>query len=176
MEETGPESQQVGPEPKRATLLEDQVRLPYPVQAAPAADLTTPRPPFLVASAVKSGAARRWCSPQPSRPAGDGPSTPRSNAGDMGVLLRFPVRTVGTFTSEMRVSLACLAAQLPLTCPMVFGVAEDGSETCRLANGFVIGWSRRRCLFVGDTRSGFVDHGPFDSMAEVCRLVAYLEA
>lgn len=92
----------------------------------------------------------------------------------MGVVVQFPSRVSGRFTAEMREALARLADKTSGALPLVFGMDGDGTEFCCLANGLMIGWDRGRSLILTDTNSGYVDRGPFNSLAEVCLLIAYL--
>lgn len=94
----------------------------------------------------------------------------------MGVVVQFPRCSAGRFTPEMRSTLARHAARAPGALPLVFGTGADGSEFCRFANGLMIGWDRRGELTLTDTASGFVDHGPFHSVDEICLIVAYIAA
>ena len=95
----------------------------------------------------------------------------------MGVVLQFPgVSAERRFTPPMRDTLARFAVQAPGAFPLAFGTDSDGAEFCRLANGLMIGWDRRHRLVLTDTSSGFVDRGPFNSVDEVCLLLAYLAA
>jgi hypothetical protein len=93
----------------------------------------------------------------------------------MGTVVQFPVRRGGTFTPEMRSSLAHLAAWTPGLRPLLFGTDGDGSEFCCLANGLMVGWDRERRLVLTDTLSGYVDRGPFYGLAEVCCIIAGLK-
>ena len=92
----------------------------------------------------------------------------------MGTIVQFPVRSGNRFTPEMRSSLAHLAAQAPELRPLVFGIDGDGTEFCCLGNGLMVGWGRGRRLILTDTHSGYVDRGPFHSLAEVCRVIGQL--
>ena len=95
----------------------------------------------------------------------------------MGVLLQFPkLSTERRFTAEMRQTILRFAARAPGALPAAFDADSEGTEVCRLANGLVIGWDKRHRLVLTDTVSGFVDRGPFESVDEVCTLIAYLAA
>ena len=93
---------------------------------------------------------------------------------EKGVLLTFPGHVPGMFTPEMRNSLVAFASTIPGMRPIVFDVDKTGNETCQMANLVTIGWDRKQCLFLSDMRSGFVDHGPFGTIDEICGLIAYL--
>lgn len=100
----------------------------------------------------------------------------------MGDVVQFPVRSparlpslaAGQFTPEMRRRLAVLATAVPAYQPLVFGVDENGLECCRFADCLMVGWTRERRLMLIDATSGYVDHGPFDSLDEVCSVIASL--
>ncbi len=92
----------------------------------------------------------------------------------MGIVVQFPSHVGGRFTPEMREILARFADETPGTLPLVFGKDGDETEFCCLANGLMIGWDRGRSLILTDTNSGYVDRGPFRSLAEVCLLITYL--
>ena len=92
----------------------------------------------------------------------------------MGIVVQFPSRTGGQFTAAMRDVLVRFADGTPGASPLVFGKDDDGTEVCCLANGLMIGWDRGRHLILTDTNSGYVDRGPFRTLAEVCLLVTYL--
>ncbi len=94
----------------------------------------------------------------------------------MGVVLQFPRLIDRQFTPEMRDLLARHAAAAPCALPLTFGKDADGLEFCRLANGLMISWDRRGRLVLADTASGFVDRGPFNSVDEICLILAYLAA
>ena len=95
----------------------------------------------------------------------------------MGVVLQFPRAYADRrFTPEMRQTIFRFAQAAPDVLPVIFDADSDGVETCRLANGLVIGWDRWHRLVLTDTVSGFVDRGPFRSVDEVCMLIAYLAA
>ena len=91
---------------------------------------------------------------------------------EKGMLLPFPGRSLGTFTLEMRSSLVAFALSMPGMHPIVFDVDEVGNETCQMADHVRIGWDCKQCLFLRDMRSGFIDHGPFRSVDEICGLIA----
>lgn len=95
---------------------------------------------------------------------------------DEATILSLPGRTRWTFTPEMRNSLVAFALSMPGMLPIVFDVDKAGSEVCRMADHVVIGWDCRHGLFLRDMRSGFVDHGPFKSVDEICGLIAYIGA
>ncbi len=92
----------------------------------------------------------------------------------MGTVVQFRRYWGELFTPEMRNSLVRLAAGTPGAQPVVFGKDGDGSEFCCLGNGLMVGWDRRRRLVLTDTLSGYVDHGPFESLEEICLLVTRL--
>lgn len=92
------------------------------------------------------------------------------------LVLPFPVRFHETFAQEVRRNLARFASGSPNVFPLSFDVDADGSETCQLANQFVIGRDARGHLWISDWGSGFVDHGPFGSVSEICKLIASLGA
>ncbi len=94
----------------------------------------------------------------------------------MGIVVQFPRLIVGKFTPEMRSTLVRHATVAPGALPLVFGEDRDGTEFCRLANGVMISWDRRGRLVLTDTASGFVDRGPFNSVDEICLILAYLAA
>ena len=60
--------------------------------------------------------------------------------------------------------------------PVTFNMDKAGGEVCYMADHVVIGWDCRQRLFLSDMRSGFVDHGPFKSVDEICGLIAYIVA
>lgn len=93
---------------------------------------------------------------------------------EKGTLLPFPGRIAGMFTPEMRDSLVAFTLVMPCMGPIVFDVDEAGNETCRMANHVMVGWDCKQRLFLSDMQSGFVDHGPFRDMDEVCGLIAYI--
>lgn len=92
----------------------------------------------------------------------------------MGIVVQFPSRASRRFTAEMRGVLARFADETPGTLPLVFGKDGDGAEFCCLANGLMISWDDTHSLILTDTNSGYIDRGPFRSLAEVCLLVTYL--
>ncbi len=92
------------------------------------------------------------------------------------VVLPFPGPVNETFAREIRRNLGRFAAGSPSIFPLSFNVDGEGFETCRLANQFVIGRDPDGHLWVSDWRSGFVDHGPFGSVYEICKLIAWLGA
>jgi hypothetical protein len=94
----------------------------------------------------------------------------------MGVVVPFPGRSPSYFTPEMRSTLARHAAGAPGALPLAFGKGGDGAEFCHFANGLMIGWDRAGRMVLTDTTSGFVDRGPFNSVDEVCLILAYLAA
>ena len=94
----------------------------------------------------------------------------------MGVVVQFPRRLVGQFTPAMRSTLTRHAAAAPGALPLTFDKDSDGTEFCHLANGLMISWDRRGRLVLTDTASGFVDLGPFNSVDEICLILAYLAA
>ncbi|HEY0204821.1 MAG TPA: hypothetical protein VGC15_11810 [Acetobacteraceae bacterium] len=93
---------------------------------------------------------------------------------EKGALLQFPGRIPGTFTPEMRNSLVAFALVMPGMRPVVFDIDGNGNETCQIADHVMIGWDCKQGLFLSDMRSGFVDHGPFRSVDEICGLIAYI--
>ena len=94
----------------------------------------------------------------------------------MGVVVQFPRFFAGQFTPEMRSTLTRHAAVAPGALPLTFGKNGDGTEFCCLANGLMIDWDRRGRLVLTDTATGFVDRGPFNSVDEICLILAYLAA
>lgn len=92
----------------------------------------------------------------------------------MGVIMLFRKPLERRFTPEMRNMLTRMIDQTPGARPAVFGHDETGAEFCCLANGLQIGLDDKGKLILTDTYSGFVDHGPFNTMAEICLLIAYL--
>lgn len=90
------------------------------------------------------------------------------------LVLPFPGRFHETFAQEVRRNLARFAAESPNVFPLSFDVDADGSETCQLANQFVIGRDPDGHLWISDWGSGFVDHGPFASVCEISKLIASL--
>lgn len=94
----------------------------------------------------------------------------------MGMVVQFPRGAGGQFTAEMRRSLVRFAGRISGSHPLMFGKDGDGSEFCCLSNGLMVGWDRRQRLVLTDTLSGYVDHGPFRSLDEVCRLITCLTA
>ena len=91
----------------------------------------------------------------------------------MGVVVQFPGCGGRLFTARMRDVLVRLAETTPGLHPLSFGKDHDGSEVCRLGNGLSVGWDRRR-LVLTDTVTGYVDRGPFESLDEICLLIACL--
>ena len=94
----------------------------------------------------------------------------------MGIVVQFPGRVPGRFTQDMRDTLVRFASGIPDAFPLMFGKDGDGDEFCCLGNGLMIGCDRRNRLVVTDTSSGFVDRGPFNSIQEVCLLLACIAA
>ena len=94
----------------------------------------------------------------------------------MGVVIPFPRPVAGHFTAEMRRTLARYAAATPGTLPFAFGKNRDGTEFCRFASGLMISRDDSGSLVLTDTATGYVDRGPFDSMDEICLVIAYLAA
>ena len=92
----------------------------------------------------------------------------------VGAILPFPLPIPGMFTPEMRNSLVVFGLALPGMRPVMFELDEVGNEVCRMADCIAIGWDRRQSLCVSDVQSGFVDHGPFESVDEVFDLIAYI--
>jgi len=90
------------------------------------------------------------------------------------VLLPFPEVAEGDFVAHMRRTLARFALTAPNIFPIQFGTLEDGAEYCRLTNGFTIGRGSSGKYFITDCSSGYIDHGPFNSLYEVCRLITWL--
>ena len=91
-------------------------------------------------------------------------------------MLPFPVPAAASFVQEVQFDLAraCTGRCSPF--PIQCEASGDGAETCRLATGLVIGRDVGGRLWVGDSRTGFVDRGPFGSVREICEVVAWLEA
>ena len=96
--------------------------------------------------------------------------------GRVGAVLQFPVRKRGRFDAETRAHLARLAARMPGIQPVSFGYDERGAEWCRFGNGLMMSWEQPGRIILTDTVSGYVDHGPFDSLDEVCGLILGLNA
>ncbi len=94
----------------------------------------------------------------------------------MGVVIPFPRPAAGQFTAEMRTTLARYAAATPGTLPMAFGKNRDGTEFCRFANSLMISRDGSGCLVLTDMATGYVDRGPFDSVDEICLVIAYIAA
>ena len=94
----------------------------------------------------------------------------------MCTILQFPSRAGRRFTPAMRDVLALLAERTPAIAPLLFLENPDGSETCLLGGGLQVGWNRVGRLVLTDAVSGFVDHGPFGGLDEVCAVVTYLAA
>ena len=92
----------------------------------------------------------------------------------MGIVVQFPGRARGRFTPEVRDDLTRLAPKVRGALPLRFGVDANGAEFCCFANGLMVGWDRECGLVLTDTRDGYVDRGPFDSVDEVCLFAAYL--
>ena len=99
---------------------------------------------------------------------------PTSQQSRRGVLLSFPEVVDGNFIADMGRNLARFALTAPNIFPVQFGIQDDGAEFCRLTNGFTIGRNGSGRYSVRDDCSGYVDHGPFNSLHEVCRLVTWL--
>lgn len=74
----------------------------------------------------------------------------------------------------MRRTLARFVLTAPTIFPIQFGNLKDGSKFCRLANGFTVGRDGKGQYSITDRRSGYIDHGPFGSLYEVCRLITWL--
>lgn len=91
-----------------------------------------------------------------------------------GVLLRFPEVAEGDFVADMSRNLGRFAKSAPNIFPVQFSIRDDGAEACRLTNGFTISRDADRRYTITDNCSGYVDHGPFDSLYEVCRLITWL--
>ena len=91
-----------------------------------------------------------------------------------GVLLAFPEVAGDDFVSGMKRTLARFALAAPGVFPIQFGTSDDGGEFCRLTNNFTIRCDPEGHYSITDGRSGYVDHGPFDSLLEVCRLITWL--
>lgn len=94
----------------------------------------------------------------------------------MGIVVQFPRRFAGQFTAEMRSTLARYAAAVSGALPIAFGKEKDGTEFCSLANGLLISWDRQGRLILTDTKSGYVDRGPFQSVEEIGLILAYIAA
>lgn len=92
----------------------------------------------------------------------------------MGVIMLFRKPLANHFTPEMRDMLSHAIEQTQGARPAVFGHDDTGAEFCCLANGLQIALDGEGKLILTDTYSGFVDHGPFNNMAEICLLIAYL--
>lgn len=90
------------------------------------------------------------------------------------MLLPFPEVAGDGFVSGMKRTLARFALTAPGVRPAQFGIREDGGEFCRLTNNFTIGCDPEGRYSITDGRSGYVDHGPFDSLHEVCRVIIWL--
>lgn len=93
-----------------------------------------------------------------------------------GTIVPFPVPRAGSFGAEIRCGLSWFAARTPGIRPLSFGEAADGSEFCHLGNGLTVAWNRNGDLVLTDTFSGYVDHGPFDSLDDVCSIIEYVLA
>lgn len=92
----------------------------------------------------------------------------------MGVVVPFPTRGIGRFTPDMRDQLARLAATSAAYRPLLFGLDEHRREYYRFADLLMVGWDAWGRLVLTDIASGYVDHGPFHGLDEVCRLIASL--
>ena len=90
------------------------------------------------------------------------------------VLLPFPEVVEGDFAADMRRTLARFALTAPNMFPIKFGTGEDGTESCQLTNGFTISRDGDGRYSIQDCQSGYIDHGPFDSLYEICRLITWL--
>ncbi len=97
-----------------------------------------------------------------------------SQRSGTGVLLSFPEVAEGDFIADMRRTLARFALTAPDIFPIQFGKLRDGSEFCQLTNGFTIGRDGGGQYSITDRHSGYIDHGPFGSLYEVCRLITWL--
>ena len=94
----------------------------------------------------------------------------------MGVVIQFPRPVAGQFTPEMRSTLTRYAAAAPGALPLAFGKNHDRTEFCRFSNGLMISLDRTGSLVLTDTATGYVDRGPFDSVDEICLVIAYIAA
>lgn len=106
------------------------------------------------------------------------PSTDPGMVGDdreKGRVLQFPVRKRGRFDSDIRAHLGRLAAKTPAIQPLSFGHDERGVEWCLFGNGLMMSWERPGRMILTDTLSGYVDHGPFDSLDEICLTIIGLD-
>lgn len=91
-------------------------------------------------------------------------------------VLQFPVRKRGRFDPATRAYLTRLAARMPGLQPLSFGFDERGVEWCRFGNGLVMSLEKSDRMILTDTFSGYVDHGPFDSLDEICLLIVGLDS
>ena len=104
------------------------------------------------------------------------PPTGAACAGSGTEVLPFPRPAAAAFAEEVRLDLArtCTGSFSPFL--VRCEASGDGAETCRLSSGLVIGRDAGGRLWVGDSRTGFVNRGPFASVHEICEVVAWLDA
>lgn len=104
------------------------------------------------------------------------PSRDAACAGGGTEVLPFPAPEAATFAEKVRLDLArmCTGRRSPF--PIRCEASGDGAETCRLSSGLVIGRDAGGRLWVSDSRTGFVDRGPFASVHQICEVVAWLDA
>ena len=95
----------------------------------------------------------------------------RSAGAGWGEVLDFSAWAAHRFTPRMRASLERLAATISDPQAVSFGTDTGGVEWCRFGMDLTITWERPHGMTLTDSFSGYVDHGPFDSFDDICRII-----